>query len=156
MSEEPKRKQEYSNSQITVRFDPNICTHSAMCIRGLPAVFDVRRKRWIDVDADTVDRIVAQVKACPSGALTYELAHGTPEPAPEPPAEPTVTLTVVPNGSIRVTGRVRIVDLDGNLISETDKCSLCRCGHSEKKPFCDGAHKRIPWVGEAWQKPQEG
>ena len=52
-----------------------------------------------------------------------------------------VTMRVKPNGSIRVTGTVDFVDADGNLIESKTDFSLCRCGHSKEKPFCDGAHK---------------
>ncbi len=64
-----KRIQTYDGEGITVTFDPNICTHSGMCVRGLPAVFDVSRKRWVDVSAAPAETIVAQVARCPSGAL---------------------------------------------------------------------------------------
>ncbi len=63
------RLQTYEGDGITVTFDPTICIHSGKCVRGLPAVFDVKRKRWIDVDAATADEIAAQVARCPSGAL---------------------------------------------------------------------------------------
>jgi CDGSH-type Zn-finger protein len=52
-----------------------------------------------------------------------------------------VTMRVKPNGSIRVTGTVDFVDADGNLIESKTDFSLCRCGHSKEKPFCDGSHK---------------
>jgi uncharacterized Fe-S cluster protein YjdI/CDGSH-type Zn-finger protein len=147
---EVKKTQAYSNDEITVRFDPNICQHSAVCIKNLPTVFDIHNQRWINVDGDSPDKIVELISKCPSGALTYERKAVAPEPEPEP--EPLV-ITIVPNGSARIVGKVRIVDLEGNLILETEKCSLCRCGLSEKKPFCDGAHKRAGWVGEAVSPP---
>jgi CDGSH-type Zn-finger protein len=49
-----------------------------------------------------------------------------------------VTMRVKPNGSIRVTGTVDFVDADGNVIESKTDFSLCRCGHSKEKPFCDG------------------
>lgn len=64
-----RRLQTYEGDEITVTFDPTICIHSGKCARGLPAVFDVKRKRWIDVTAATADEIAAQVARCPSGAL---------------------------------------------------------------------------------------
>lgn len=64
-----KPLQTYEGQHITVTFDPAICVHSAVCVRGMPAVFDVGRARWIDVNADTADAIAAQVARCPSGAL---------------------------------------------------------------------------------------
>ncbi len=63
------RLQRYSSEGVTVTFDPTVCTHSARCVRGLPAVFDVSRKRWIDPDAASADAIIEQVRQCPSGAL---------------------------------------------------------------------------------------
>lgn len=66
-----KRLQTYESPEITVTFDPNICTHSGVCIRGLPRVFDVRRKRWVDVNGATPDEIAAQIARCPSGALQF-------------------------------------------------------------------------------------
>jgi uncharacterized Fe-S cluster protein YjdI len=61
--------QSYSSDHITVTFDPTVCTHAARCVKGLPAVFDVKRRPWIDPTADSADAIEAQVRRCPSGAL---------------------------------------------------------------------------------------
>lgn len=66
-----KRLQTYEGEGITVTFDPNICIHSGVCVRGLPSVFDVNRKRWIDTRAAAPGEIAAQVARCPSGALQY-------------------------------------------------------------------------------------
>lgn len=66
-----QRLQTYEGDGITVTFDPKVCVHSAVCLRGLGQVFDVRRKRWIDVSAATAEEIAAQVERCPSGALQY-------------------------------------------------------------------------------------
>lgn len=54
-----------------------------------------------------------------------------------------VEIKVRDNGSLKITGAVRVVDAEGQLIRETEEGSaiaLCRCGHSENKPFCDGKH----------------
>ncbi len=67
-----RRLQVYETPEITVTFDPNICIHSGVCLSGLPAVFDVRRKRWVRPEAASADEVEAQVARCPSGALkTY-------------------------------------------------------------------------------------
>lgn len=63
------RLQTYEGPGITVTFDPTVCRHTGVCLRGLPGVFDVRRKKWIDIDAASADEIAAQVARCPSGAL---------------------------------------------------------------------------------------
>jgi uncharacterized Fe-S cluster protein YjdI len=61
--------QEYKNDQLGV---PAICIHAGECLRGLPCVFDVFEKPWINVNGASPDAIIEQVKRCPSGALTYE------------------------------------------------------------------------------------
>jgi CDGSH-type Zn-finger protein len=54
-----------------------------------------------------------------------------------------VTIKINDNGSIRVTGNVELVDAEGNKFEVKPSFSLCRCGHSSNKPFCDGTHKTI-------------
>jgi uncharacterized Fe-S cluster protein YjdI len=64
-----KRLQVYESPEVTVTFDPAICQHTGICLRGLPDVFDISRKRWIRPELATGDEVVAQVARCPSGAL---------------------------------------------------------------------------------------
>ena len=52
-----------------------------------------------------------------------------------------VTVTVCENGPYEVVGEVEILDANGELIRQTTKTFLCRCGHSAKKPYCDGSHE---------------
>ena len=66
-----KRLQVYPASGITVTFDPNVCVHSALCVRTLPRVFDVRRAQWIDAHAGEAHAIAEAIDRCPSGALQY-------------------------------------------------------------------------------------
>ena len=68
-----KRLQSYETSGITVTFDPEICSHSGFCVRGLPLVFDRARKRWIRPELGSPDDGAAQVERCPSGALQYQM-----------------------------------------------------------------------------------
>lgn len=65
-----KSVQTYKTDEIEVSFDPNICTHAAKCVKGLPAVFDVKQKPWIKPDKASADAVEMQVKECPSGALS--------------------------------------------------------------------------------------
>lgn len=53
-----------------------------------------------------------------------------------------ITITSLTDGPYEVVGEVDILAADGTLVKETSKSYLCRCGHSAKKPFCDGAHKK--------------
>lgn len=68
---EGKRLQTYDGDGFAVTFDPNICTHSGVCVRGLPAVFDVRRRKWVEPSAASAAEIEAQIGRCPSGALQF-------------------------------------------------------------------------------------
>ena len=56
------------------------------------------------------------------------------------------TITVGADGPREVSGPVEIIAADGTVLRESTKAYLCRCGHSAKKPFCDGAHKREGFV----------
>lgn len=65
-------------------------------------------------------------------------------------------LTINPNGSIRVEGDIEIVDGEGNVfgLGGREVISLCRCGLSANKPFCDGSHKgKFEHVGQAFDLP---
>ena len=76
----PRRLQVYQSPDITVTFEPARCFHSGNCIRGLPEVFDVRRKRWIRPEAASAEAVAAQVARCPSGALqSYRPGEAVPE-----------------------------------------------------------------------------
>ncbi len=71
MATPPKRLQTYATPDVTVTFDPNVCRHTGVCLRALPAVFDVRRKRWIAPAAASAVEVRAAVEKCPSGALQH-------------------------------------------------------------------------------------
>jgi uncharacterized Fe-S cluster protein YjdI len=62
----------YSNGEVTIIWEPDLCTHSGNCVRGLKQVFDPKKRPWITVEGASTNDIVEQVKKCPSGALVYE------------------------------------------------------------------------------------
>jgi len=65
------KRQTYEAPEIIVTFDPDVCIHSGVCVRGLPDVFDIKRKRWIRPELQSADVVAAQVARRPSGALQY-------------------------------------------------------------------------------------
>ena len=67
----------YSNGEITVIWQPSLCEHSTICFRGLPQVFDPRRRPWVVLEGTDTETIVQQVEKCPSGALSYERGSNT-------------------------------------------------------------------------------
>ncbi len=132
----PKRRlREYKGERITVRYDVRRCMHAAECVNaGLTAVFDNRRRPWVDPDGAEPDKIVDVVERCPSGALSYRWADG---PAEVP--EPTV-MRPQPGGALHVRGDIRLIGPDGDAITREPRLALCRCGRSGNKPFCDNSH----------------
>lgn len=62
-------------------------------------------------------------------------------------ADEAVVITVRPNGPLRVEGHIVLKDADGKAWDLTGKpaVSLCRCGMSGNRPFCDGSHARNGW-----------
>lgn len=136
-----KRLQTYGRDDITVTFDPNVCIHSAVCLRSLPGVFDVKRRKWIDLSVASADAVVETVGRCPSGALQVRRQEERMETTAE--TAEAVTIEPIPNGPLRVAGTLRIIGEDGSVDERSGKVFLCRCGASARKPFCDGSHKRI-------------
>lgn len=62
---------EYKNDEITVVWKPHVCTHSTKCWKGLLNVFDPRKRPWINMEGSSSERIMQQIDACPSKALSY-------------------------------------------------------------------------------------
>ena len=124
----------YRGDAIEVTFDLDRCIHVGECLLSQPDVFDLRRRPWIDPNADGPDTVAATVERCPSGALQYRRLDGG-------AGESHASTSVVPmrNGPLLVTGEVR-VRLDDGTEEILPRATLCRCGGSARKPFCDNTH----------------
>jgi uncharacterized Fe-S cluster protein YjdI len=68
--------QEYRNDNIIIRYDETICIHAGNCVKNLPAVFDSKKRPWINVDGADVEAIKNTIALCPSGALSFEMVQG--------------------------------------------------------------------------------
>lgn len=66
----PLKTLHYTNGETTIVWKPDVCIHSGICAKGLGEVFDPRRRPWIDMSQSDTQRIIGQVKKCPSGALS--------------------------------------------------------------------------------------
>ena len=62
---------EYTNGEVTIVWQNKLCTHSANCVRGLPEVFNARENPWIKPENAATEKLMEQVKKCPSGALSF-------------------------------------------------------------------------------------
>jgi CDGSH-type Zn-finger protein len=105
-------------------------------------VFDAKRRPWILPGATSAEQAAEVIAHCPSGALHFEDKAGVVvEPVPV-----TNTVVVWHNGPLQVTGNLRIEGTSVQIEQET-RATLCRCGASQNKPFCDNAHKNIGFEG---------
>lgn len=117
---------------LTLSFETRRCIHARFCVTGAPRVFLANTPgTWIFPDAMPVDRVVEIAHACPSGAIRYRRKDGQPDESP-PPVN---LLTVREAGPYAVRGALR---LDG--VEAGTRATLCRCGASRNKPYCDGSH----------------
>lgn len=68
----------YDGDGFRVTWDKAACIHAAVCVKGLPQVFDVQRKPWVDTGGADAVAIEAQVRQCPSGALGFHRLDAAP------------------------------------------------------------------------------
>ena len=124
--------EEVRGSSVLIRFDGAKCIHSRNCVLGRPDVFVPNVKgEWIHPDRATPEEIAALAANCPSGAISYERLDGGPGEAP-PPVN---TVRIRENGPLAFHALLTVAGKDAGL-----RTTLCRCGASKNKPFCDGSH----------------
>ena len=137
----------YSNGEVTIVWKPAVCMHSTICWKkatGLPEVFNPAEKPWIKPEAAPTEKIIEQVKKCPSGALSYYMNNESGSIA-EVKAESLVE--VMPNGPLLVYGNITVKDKNGNETKKNKVTAFCRCGGSGNKPYCDGTHQKNGFQG---------
>lgn len=133
----------YKSDKIEVTYDPKRCIHAALCLMGLPQVFDTRARPWVQPAKADAESVAETVRSCPSGALQYKRLDGGPEEQPDERN----SIEVTPGGPYYVRGSIELRDSDGQVISQESRVALCRCGQSKGKPFCDNTHRTIVWNG---------
>ena len=131
-----QKLRDYTGKDITIRYDLKRCIHAKECVRGVPAVFDVDKRPWIQPDQAPADDSATVIERCPTGALHYERHDGG--PAETTPSENTIRLQA--NGPLYVRGDISISDEAGNVLLQDTRVALCRCGASHNKPLCDNSH----------------
>ncbi|GGG41549.1 (4Fe-4S)-binding protein [Bizionia arctica] len=133
----------YTNEEVTIVWEPEKCIHSGICVRGLGNVFKPKEKPWIKIEAASTDELIRQVKACPSGALSFFMnSEG------DKTAETLETkVEVLENGPLLVYGTLKVTYKDGSKEVKDKTTAFCRCGSSNNKPFCDGTHVKENFIG---------
>lgn len=132
--------------KVRVRFDGARCIHARNCVLGLPEVFLANVEgAWIRPDAATPEDLVAIAHRCPSGAIQVERLDGG---AGERASGRNV-IAVLENGPLAARGALKIAGQDEL------RATLCRCGASKNKPYCDGSHATVGFVASGELPPPE-
>ncbi len=137
------RRDNYIGKKIVIHDNRGICAHSGFCTDGLPSVFRMKTKPWIDPDAAGVEAIIETIKKCPSGALSYSIENLEYR---DQEREPMVTVTK--DGPHAITGGIELMGQTWGEGSSKEHYTLCRCGESKNKPFCSGQHWKIKFVDD--------
>jgi len=130
------RRASYPADGVTVYDDRSRCAHFGQCTSRLPGVFRADAEPFVDPLGAPAADIPAVTAGCPSGALAYAAANA-PEPVEEHHAP---SITPIVDGPYRVRGAIQVIGVDGRPYEVRERQTLCRCGHSRNKPFCDGSH----------------
>ena len=128
------RVKSYAGPGITIHDNRSVCVHAAECTKGLPKVFKYGERPWIDPAGASPQQTIELVRKCPSGALSYSVDGQAAKPEAWPPA-----VVVMKDGPYAVTG----VEMAGVPFAQgvpRERFTLCRCGLSKNKPFCDASH----------------
>ncbi len=124
--------EEVRSAGAMIRFESRLCIHSRNCVLGRPDVFVPNVEgEWIHPERATPDEIAELAHNCPSGAIQYQRLDGGPaEAAPQ-----VNTVRVRENGPLAFNAPLSIAEAPAGL-----RATLCRCGASRRKPWCDGSH----------------
>ena len=129
------RRVSYVGKRITLHDNRGICAHAGVCTDRLKTVFLMGKEPWIDPDGASVEEIIETVEGCPSGALSYSIENGDSRVQQRRPM-----VTVTDDGPYAVAGGVELLGVDFGDGAVKERYTLCRCGASKNKPFCDGSH----------------
>ncbi len=128
----PQKIEIVHGQALSIHFEGRRCIHSRHCVLDAPTVFKANTPgEWIYPDTMDAEALVAVAHNCPSGAIRYQRHDGRPEES----APPVNTLRLRENGPYAVHAPLRIAGQDDGW-----RATLCRCGQSNNKPWCDGSH----------------
>jgi len=132
------QRKSYAGTDITIHDNRAICAHAGYCTDNLERVFRMGQEPWIDPDGASTDAIIKLIEQCPSGALSYSIGN-TEHRDRQRDAE----ITVLKDGPYAVSGAIELADRAFGDGASTEHFTLCRCGASKNKPYCDGSHWNV-------------
>jgi CDGSH-type Zn-finger protein len=130
-----ERRYEYGDGPVVLTDDESFCASATFC--------DARSTDAWTLAEDTDDplkraMLIRMIERCPSGRLTHYLPPDLEFIEQELPQE----IAVVDDGPLWVRGGIPVESADGTEYEVRNRVTLCRCGNSRNKPFCDGTHVR--------------
>jgi CDGSH-type Zn-finger protein/uncharacterized Fe-S cluster protein YjdI len=139
--------EEVAGKDVTIRFDGGRCIHSRHCVLTHPDVFVPNvTGAWIHPDAQPAEAVAALARNCPSGAISYERRDGGANEA----APLVNTLWLRENGPLALNAPLTI-----NGAAAGFRATLCRCGASKHKPYCDTSHHAAGFAATGEPKAAE-
>ena len=141
----PDQRDTYPGQQVTIFDNRGICQHSGLCTDRLPTVFRTDAEPFVAPSGGRMDEIVRAVRDCPSGALSLAFDGEEARDLADWHGQREAAIEVTQDGPYRVTGGIGLTDATGADVpraagSSREHYALCRCGHSQNKPFCSGMH----------------
>ncbi len=132
------------STDIVIKRDYSICAESGFCGNRLANI-----QKLAEETDDSIVRtqVIAMIERCPSGSYSYSLSDDSPDIETDLPKQVAITTEMTSDGPIQgplwVTGNILIERSDGQPIETRNRVTLCRCGHSKNKPYCDGTHRAL-------------
>jgi len=130
---------------VTILDNRGTCQHSGYCTDRLATVFHLGEEPFVTPSGGRMDEIIRAVRDCPSGALSYAIDGIAARDQVDYHDQRAAAIEVSKDGPYRVSGRIALRGGDGadeprNQGASSEHYALCRCGHSQNKPFCSGMH----------------
>ncbi len=122
----------WEGKTIKTYFNSNICMHAAVC----QPLDELRKKNAENGDQDAANEIAEIVTNCPSGALSFEMIDQVTEVEFDSSNE----IEIVEGGEIRFRCQIECSEIEIQERQPGNRITLCRCGLSKNKPFCDASH----------------
>ncbi|NQW24314.1 MAG: CDGSH iron-sulfur domain-containing protein [SAR202 cluster bacterium] len=130
------RAKEFKGEKIVMKDDHSLCVHSGFCGNRVTNLWNMVKESG---DTQVRAQMMAMIEKCPSGTLAFSVDNSPELVEPDLPRE----VAVITDGPLWVSGGITIERRDGKPVETRNRITLCRCGASANKPFCDGAHKEV-------------
>ena len=137
------KRKSYAGTKITIHDNRRICSHAAECVNNLSSVFNLNKRPWINPDGAITKEIIETIKECPSGAISYSI-----DGIEYRDYDGKQLVKVSKDGPYYITGGIELIGAEFPDDASKEHYTLCRCGTSNNKPFCDGNHSIINFKDE--------